>query len=89
MIAAGERSEIRFGQTSIAYGIRRSSRRATVAIAIDPRDGVVLTAPAGTPIARLDRLVHAKARWIIEKLRRRSDLPPPLPVRELVSVRHG
>jgi hypothetical protein len=79
-----ERSEVRFGLTRIPYSIRRSGRRATVAITIDPEAGVVLTAPAETPVERLDRVVHAKGGWIIEKLRRKIDLPPPLPEREFV-----
>jgi predicted metal-dependent hydrolase len=84
MIAA-ETSEVQFGLTRIPYGVRRSTRRRTVSIAIDPREGVLLTAPAGVPLERLDRVVHEKARWIVDKLRRQSDRPPPLPAREFVS----
>jgi predicted metal-dependent hydrolase len=65
-----ERSEVRFGLTAIPYVVRRSQRRGTVSIAIDPSMGVLLTAPQATPIARLDRVVHDKARWIVERLRR-------------------
>jgi len=65
-----ERSEVRFGLTAIPYVVRRSQRRGTVSIAIDPAMGVLLTAPQATPIARLDRVVHDKARWIVERLRR-------------------
>lgn len=79
-----ERSCVQWGQTSIPYGVRRSRRRSTVSIAIHPRDGVLLTAPAATPIARLDRVVHAKARWIVERLRRGSVLPPQPAQREFV-----
>ena len=67
-----ERSEVRFGLTAIPYMVRRSQRRGTVSIAIDPSMGVLLTAPQTTPIARLDRVVHDKARWIVERLRRGS-----------------
>jgi predicted metal-dependent hydrolase len=65
-----ERSEVRFGLTTIPYLVTRSHRRGTVSIAIDPAMGVLLTAPQATPIARLDRVVHDKARWIVERLRR-------------------
>jgi predicted metal-dependent hydrolase len=79
------RSIVTFGGTQIAYSIRRSSRRSTVSIAIDPTEGVLVTAPRPASLERLDRIVHAKAPWIIDRLKRRSDLPPPMPAREFVS----
>ena len=82
MIAA-ERSEVQFGSSKIPYVVRRSSRRSTVAIAVDPHEGVIVSAPDGTPVERLDRLVHVKARWIVERLNgRAADRPAP---REFVS----
>lgn len=80
-----ERSEIQWGTTRIPFTIRRSPRRTTVSLAVDARDGLVVTAPRAVPVERLDRVVRAKARWVVEHLRRRSDLPPPPPPRELVS----
>jgi len=53
-------------------------------VAIDPEEGVLLTAPTATPVERLDRVVRTKARWIVERLRRQSDLPPALHEREFV-----
>ncbi|HEY1697775.1 MAG TPA: SprT family zinc-dependent metalloprotease [Polyangiaceae bacterium] len=80
-----ERSSVQWGHTSIRYAVRRSARRVTVSIAVDPRGGVLLTAPAATSIDRLDRVVRTKARWIVQRLRRESDLPPPPADREFVS----
>lgn len=71
-----ERSEVRFGSKTIEYSIRRSSRRGTVSIAIDPTEGVLVTAPSPAPVRRLDEIVHAKATWIVQRLKRQSDLPP-------------
>lgn len=71
-----ERSEVRFGSKTIEYSIRRSSRRGTVSIAIDPTEGVLVTAPSPAPVGRLDEIVHAKATWIVQRLKRQSDLPP-------------
>jgi predicted metal-dependent hydrolase len=79
-----ERSEVRYGNTTIDYRIVRSNRRATVAIAIDPRNGVLVTAPSPTTVARLDTLVRAKASWIALRLRRQADRTPPA-TREFVS----
>lgn len=68
MIVEEER-QIRFGRTTIDYGIRRSHRRRTVAVAVDPVEGVLLTAPASTPTERLDQVVRDKAPWIVDRLR--------------------
>jgi predicted metal-dependent hydrolase len=71
-----ERSEVRFGTKTIEYSIKRSSRRGTVSIAIDPNEGVLVTAPSPAPVKRLDEIVHAKATWIVQRLKRQSDLAP-------------
>lgn len=84
-MTAVERSEVQWGRTAIPYAIRRSARRGTVSVAVDPEEGVLLTAPTTVPVERLDRVVKTKARWIVERLRRQSDRPPPLRAREFVS----
>lgn len=83
--ATVEHSSVRYGNKVIDYAIRRSARRTTVSIAIDATDGVLVTAPEPTPIARLDRIIHAKAAWISERLKRQSDRPPTPSTREFVS----
>jgi predicted metal-dependent hydrolase len=79
-----ERSAIRWGTTQIPYLIRRSHRRGTVAVAVEPSGQVVLTAPATTTVERLDRVVRQKARWIVERARRGRRLPRAVE-REFVS----
>jgi hypothetical protein len=79
-----ERSEVQWGRTKISYTVQRSSRRATVAVTVVPSGSVVLTAPTGTPILRLDRVVRQKAPWIVERVRRRSAMHPPVE-REFIS----
>ena len=69
-----ERSEVQWGQTQIPYLIRRSTRRGTVSVAVEPSGQVVLTAPAVTTLERLDRVVRQKARWIVERTRRARGL---------------
>ena len=80
-----ERSEVQCGRTTIPYAIRRSARRGTVSVAVEPSGEVLLTAPASTPVERLDRVVHQKARWIVA--RRREVAGPRLvpTAREFVS----
>jgi predicted metal-dependent hydrolase len=80
-----ERSRIRFGTTVIPYAIERGRRLKSVAISVDPLDGVNVRAPADTPTTKLDVIVHRKARWILERQRRHEDLPPPPTPREFVS----
>jgi predicted metal-dependent hydrolase len=70
---------------TIPYVIERGRRRKTVAIVVDPLDGVRVRAPGDTSITRLDVIVHRKARWILERQRRHEDLPPPPSSREFVS----
>jgi len=80
-----ESSAVQFGRTRIEYGVRRSARRRTVAVSVDPRLGVLITAPTGVPISRLDTVVHRKARWIVDRLRRVNGVDAGLPHREFVS----
>ncbi|MCP3137785.1 M48 family metallopeptidase [Pyxidicoccus xibeiensis] len=78
MSVALERSEVRWGNTRIPYGIRRSGRRTTVALTVSPPGQVLLTAPRDTPLERLDAVVHAKAKWIASRLRAVRP-PEPMP----------
>lgn len=71
-----ERSEVRWGNTDIPYVIRRSERRGTVGIAVEPSGTVVLTAPRETTVPRLDRVVREKAKWIVDRVKLRSSMPP-------------
>lgn len=85
MMGQPESSAVQFGGTRIEYAVRRSARRRTVAVAVDPRLGVLVAAPDAVPLSRLDALVHRKARWIVERLRRVRRTEQPLPQREFVS----
>jgi predicted metal-dependent hydrolase len=69
-----ERGEVRFGTTAIQYTITRSHRRRkTVAITLDPYEGVLVAAPATTPAAQIDAIVAKRARWIV---RQQTAAPP-------------
>jgi predicted metal-dependent hydrolase len=80
-----EGSAVRYGRTTIEYGIRRSARRKTVAIAVDPLEGVLLTAPPGVDVAALDRVVKAKAQWIVDRLRLVAEGEPPAAPKQFVT----
>lgn len=85
MTPTGEHSEVQFGRTLIDYGIRRSSRRETVAVTVHPTGTVILTAPVGAPVTRLDTVVKNKARWIAARLRLVRPLAGPVPPKEFVT----
>lgn len=58
------RDQIRVGETTIQYDIRRSRRRRkTVQLTVD-RDGVHVAAPASTSSRRIRSLVRGRADWI-------------------------
>jgi hypothetical protein len=80
-----ERAEVQFGRTTIAFGIRRTSRQKTVSITVEPRGGVLVTAPKGAAQERLKTLVHRKARWIVERQRLVETVEPAVPQREFVT----
>jgi hypothetical protein len=63
-------AHVQHGGTAIPYLIRRSARRKTIAITVDPEQGVVLTAPHRVSLSRLERIVEERREWIAEKLRR-------------------
>jgi len=80
-----ESSRVQFGRTELEYQIRRTSRDKTVSLAVVPQQGLVVTAPRRATTKRLDSIVREKAAWVVRRLKRQSDLPPPIPQREFVS----
>jgi predicted metal-dependent hydrolase len=65
--------------------VARTRRRKTVAIAVDARGRVEIKAPPDTPMERLDRLVHQKARWILARQKQRQREAPRPAARRFVS----
>ena len=60
-----ERDHVRFGDTTIEYEVRRSSRRRkTVQITVDG-GGVRVAAPMRTPDRELQAIVRKRAAWIL------------------------
>lgn len=74
---------VQYGNTVIPYVVRRSDRK-TVGIAVEPSGTVVVTAPKTVALARLDRVVSSKAKWILGKINNRAALMSA-PEREFVS----
>lgn len=55
---------------ALAYLLQRSRRR-TVGMRIDPA-GLVVSAPAWVNQAEIERILHTKARWIVDKLQEQA-----------------
>jgi len=82
---AVERMSATFGTKTIPYRIERGRRRVSVAVVVDPLDGVVLRVPQDLDRDRIAAVVRRKGAWIVERLRGFEDLLPPQTPREFVS----
>lgn len=79
-----EHDAVQWGTTRIAYVVRRSARRATVALTVEGDGQLVVTAPAGVAVEKLREVVQRKAAWITARTRRASEVPPAPGEREFV-----
>lgn len=79
-----ERSEIKFGSTRIPFHIRRSTKRATVALTIDA-GRLVVTAPSATTVDRLNAVVRHKATWVVQHIDKAADVESYPSEREFVT----
>ena len=69
-----EEGQLIFGEASIPYVLYRSDKRyKTLAIAIDPDEGLVLTAPKMLNLQDIEAITKRKASWIFEKLEHRNN----------------
>ncbi len=80
-----KRTSVQFGRRNIEFFVKRSRRRRTISLFVDPYDGVFLRAPAKPSLKILSRLVHSKAVWILDKQRRINENLEYLPRREFVT----
>ncbi len=53
---------------NISYALRRSSRRRTMEISITPTADARVTAPRFVPLETIERFIHSRAEWIIQKV---------------------
>lgn len=80
-----ERAVAAYGTRNIPYRIERGRRRVSVAVVVDPLEGVVLRVPKDLERDRIAAVVRRKGAWIVERLRGFEDLWPPQTPREFVS----
>ena len=58
---------IQYGNREIVFKIKRSNRRKTVGIHIDPEKGVIVHSPQFLRVDEISEIVRKRAQWIIEK----------------------
>ncbi len=77
--------ETRFGNTKITYKVVRSDKRKTVGLAVDPKEGVIVTAPDGVEEEELKTVVKDRAGWILEKMELLREIKEPALTKEFMS----
>ncbi|MBU0514628.1 MAG: M48 family metallopeptidase [Proteobacteria bacterium] len=72
---------VKLGKSVFEYGLRVGRSEKTVGIALDPEDGLLVTAPEGLGLEEIEKILLKRAPWIIEKqehLARIAKRPQPL-----------
>src|SRR5438477_3122861 len=72
-------------QGAIAFTLKRSRRRRTVALRVDPSGAVVVYAPSFAWNVFIDRFVREQAAWIAQKLAQFKQLAERHPRREFAA----
>ena len=70
--------------TDMEYKLIFSGRK-TLSLTVERDRSVVVRAPSGTALERIERFVQARKHWIIEKQSHPQKYHPPSPIKELVS----
>lgn len=73
------------GGEEVAYLLRRSERRKTLAITVEPSGEVTVTAPATALLNQVEATLRRRRAWIRRRVRAARLLPPPPAPREWVS----
>lgn len=74
-----EQGEVLLGWGRVTYRLKRSKRRRTVGLKLDPEHGLVVYCPQSVSLRRLEEVLHHNSKWIREKSRqaeaRRATMP--------------
>ncbi len=71
---------INWGGEAIVYSVKRSRRRRTVALRVEPSGAITVYAPMFVWGPLIDRFVRKQRNWIFKKLAYFKDRPIPPPV---------
>jgi hypothetical protein len=81
----GEARTLTVAGETVDYILRRTARRRTVAIVVDPDRRITVLAPAGADAGAVERIIHRRLPWIRRQTRELEALPPPSPPRQWVN----
>lgn len=73
------------GQDSLHYSLRRTSRRRTVGIFVEPDGRLSVLAPETAPTERIEQILCRRLKWIRRQQREVEALPPPVLPRQWVN----
>lgn len=76
---------ITFGSKKIHYAIRKTRRKKTVAIQVQPDSTVIVLTPQLIETEKIKRIVLKRAKWIIEKQEKLKKLKKSIPQKDFVS----
>lgn len=77
MQEAGERRSMDVGQETLEYTLKRTGRRKTVGIFVEPDGQVSVLAPASAETSRVEQILRRRIQWIRRQQRSVEALPPP------------
>lgn len=64
---ASEGGSLIIDDRHVVYRVKRSAKRKTISLSIDPESGLTVYCPRRTSIARLEAVLKEKGRWVLEK----------------------
>jgi predicted metal-dependent hydrolase len=85
MSAAVEIHTLNTGREFLAYTVRRSHRRRTVAIHVEPDQRVTVLIPAAASMQRVEDLLRRRLAWVRRRQRTFGALPPAPPPRQWIA----
>ena len=86
MLQGGETRTLEADEDSFSYTLRRTGRRRTVGIYVEPNRRVTVLAPAGADTESVERILRRRLPWIRRQRREIEALPPPAPPRQWVNA---
>lgn len=81
----GEQKSMTVGQETLTYQLKRTGRRKTVGIFVEPDGQVSVLAPSSAAESRVEQILRRRIQWIRRQQRTVEALPPPTPPRHWVA----
>ena len=86
MLQEGETRTLTAGEETLAYTLKRTGRRRTVGIYIEPDRRLTVLAPSSAGVENVERILRRRLPWIRRQRRELEALPPPSPPRQWVNA---